>query len=146
MAKFIRQRERVEVPRFSHEWHYTNDPGAGYYVPCSKEGNITPETAYTPSHYTYDLELYQQLMAGFDRDNKEVVYDGIVDRTSYYTEPAAIECDVCKGEVSLERSMTNDCEKCGAEYNSFGQRLADRSQWGEETNERWYDIPNDYLY
>lgn len=27
------------------------------------------------------------------------------------------------------------CDKCGADYNSAGQRLAPRSQWGEETGE-----------
>lgn len=27
------------------------------------------------------------------------------------------------------------CNKCGKEYNSAGQSLAPRSQWGEETGE-----------
>jgi hypothetical protein len=27
------------------------------------------------------------------------------------------------------------CSKCGKEYNSAGQRLTPRSQWGEETGE-----------
>lgn len=31
--------------------------------------------------------------------------------------------------------FTNTCEHCGADYNFAGQRLADRSQWGEETGE-----------
>jgi len=31
--------------------------------------------------------------------------------------------------------FTNTCEKCGKEYNSCGQELAERSQWGEETGE-----------
>ena len=29
------------------------------------------------------------------------------------------------------------CDKCGKDYNSSGQRLAPRSQWGEETGERY---------
>jgi hypothetical protein len=33
--------------------------------------------------------------------------------------------------------FTNTCYKCGADYNGSGQRLADRSQWGEETGEHW---------
>lgn len=28
-----------------------------------------------------------------------------------------------------------DCPKCGREFNSAGQELAPRSQWGEETGE-----------
>lgn len=27
------------------------------------------------------------------------------------------------------------CDRCGADYNSSGQRLAPRAQWGEETGE-----------
>ncbi len=32
------------------------------------------------------------------------------------------------------------CDRCGADYNSSGQMLADRSQWGEETGESLADI------
>ena len=34
--------------------------------------------------------------------------------------------------------FTNTCE-CGIDYNFAGARLADRSQWGEETGEHWTD-------
>lgn len=44
-----------------------------------------------------------------------------------------IECD-CGSTVPLFSSWANQCE-CGIEYNGFGQRLAPRSQWGEETGE-----------
>lgn len=32
--------------------------------------------------------------------------------------------------------FTNTCA-CGADFNMSGQRLAPRSQWGEETGEHW---------
>ncbi len=35
--------------------------------------------------------------------------------------------------------FTSTCEHCGADYNSAGQRLAPRAQWGEETGENWLD-------
>lgn len=35
--------------------------------------------------------------------------------------------------------FTNTCERCGADYNFAGQRLASREQWGEETGEQWFD-------
>lgn len=46
-------------------------------------------------------------------------------------------CD-CGREVLCDR-FTNTCD-CGADYNFAGQRLADRSQWGEETGESLSDI------
>ena len=51
-----------------------------------------------------------------------------------YREPAIGLCD-CGSEVVLE-GFTCPCD-CGADYNSSGQRLAPREQWGEETGEHW---------
>ena len=47
--------------------------------------------------------------------------------TGYGHEGYEVVCD----------NFTNTCEWCGADYNSFGQKLAPRSQWGEETGEHW---------
>lgn len=49
-----------------------------------------------------------------------------------------IRCD-CGGTLDLE-GFTNTCPKCSADYNWNGQRLAPRSQWGEETGESLADI------
>ena len=46
----------------------------------------------------------------------------------------------CGQEVELF-SFTNTC-KCGRDYNMSGQRLAPRSQWGEETGETASEILN----
>lgn len=46
----------------------------------------------------------------------------------------------CCGEELVCYGFTNTCEKCGADYNWAGQRLASRSQWGEETGETAADI------
>lgn len=54
-----------------------------------------------------------------------------------YLEPAIGICDVCQRKVELAH-FTNRCA-CGADYNFAGQRLAPRSQWGEETGEHWTD-------
>lgn len=48
----------------------------------------------------------------------------------------------CCGEELECPDFTNTCEKCGADYNWAGQRLAPRSQWGEETGESPSDILN----
>ena len=58
-------------------------------------------------------------------------------RVSKY-EPAIGVCECCGREVELF-GFTNSCD-CGADYNSGGQRLAERSQWGEETGESLGDI------
>lgn len=49
-----------------------------------------------------------------------------------------IECVECGDEIACP-NFTNTCE-CGADYNSAGQHLAPRSQWGEETGESLSDI------
>lgn len=45
---------------------------------------------------------------------------------------------VCGEEIEFS-GFTNTCE-CGRDYNSSGQELAPRSQWGEETGESLADI------
>jgi len=53
-------------------------------------------------------------------------------------QPAIGLCD-CGEEVVLG-GFTNTCHNCGADYNSSGQRLAPRSQWGSDTGESVADI------
>ena len=48
-----------------------------------------------------------------------------------------VECDC--GEKVMCEGFTSTCI-CGADYNSSGQRLAPREQWGEETGETIADI------
>ena len=45
----------------------------------------------------------------------------------------------CCGEEMICEDFTNTCDICGRDYNSAGQELAPRSQWGEETGETWQD-------
>lgn len=49
---------------------------------------------------------------------------------------AVCKCE-CGAEVELHDSWSNDCHKCGREYNMSGQELAPRNQWGEETGEKF---------
>jgi hypothetical protein len=43
------------------------------------------------------------------------------------------------GEILYCAHFTNTCD-CGIDYDSSGQELAPRSQWGEETGESVADI------
>lgn len=47
-------------------------------------------------------------------------------------------CD-CGTEVELE-CFTNTCDGCSRDYNSAGQELAPREQWGWDTGESVDDI------
>lgn len=42
----------------------------------------------------------------------------------------------CGSDVACD-DFTNTCSHCGADYNFNGDRLAPRSEWGEETGEHW---------
>lgn len=51
-----------------------------------------------------------------------------------------IKCD-CGAELyATIGQFTITCDRCHADYNGSGARLAPRSQWGEETNESVDDI------
>ena len=54
-----------------------------------------------------------------------------------YSIPALLECD-CGHNLELT-AFTNTCV-CGTDFNMSGQRLAPRSQWGEETGESVSEI------
>lgn len=54
------------------------------------------------------------------------------------------KCVICGCEVDLSSSWSNECE-CGAEYNGFGQLLASRGQWGEETGETIQEMQSDHF-
>lgn len=60
--------------------------------------------------------------------------------TFAFIEPPAVECPCCGERVDLY-SNEEQC-KCGAIFNGFGQLLAPRSQWGEETGESLFEIYN----
>lgn len=54
-----------------------------------------------------------------------------------FAEVVKIECRNCQHEVELTNAWANACPNCHVEYNGSGQMLAPRSQWGEETGERF---------
>jgi len=54
-------------------------------------------------------------------------------------EPGLTEVRCCGQWLPCTR-FTNTCRSCESDYNSSGQLLAPRSQWGEETGETAADI------
>ena len=125
----ITQKSQVIVTT-SHHWslRWPGEPGRGFGFECDSTGRILdpkcPEA----------VENIRKIAMG-----EYVVEDhGVETFTNSYREPAWGKCDDCGAEVSLGH-FTNTCD-CGADYNSAGQRLAPRDQWGEETGECAVDL------
>lgn len=128
--KIIKERQPINNISYERSFVYKDDEQAGFGFPCNKDGIV--EKMNPQAQVNYEACLKGQV------DGQEVIDRGIKEYQNSYTEPAVGKCDVCGKEVVLE-GFTNTCV-CGADYNSFGQRLADRSQWGEETGETAADI------
>ena len=96
----------------------------GFCFDCDKDGNVDESTLQP-----LGLENYRKCIASGEKGKFERYERG-------YSHPAIGECS-CGNQISLA-NFTNTC-KCGADYNSSGQLLACRSQWGEETGEHWTD-------
>lgn len=128
MAKFIRHKEFVNCVAYFRSFVYEDNGDCGYAFSCDEHGNV--ENPQNPN--------YLACLTGVI-NNKKVIDRGIRQSEWHYVEPGVIECDVCFGEVEL-CNFTNTCDVCGTDYNSSGQKLAPREQWGLETGESVADI------
>ena len=97
-------------------------PGAGFMFDCDADGVVIPS----------EHAMARENLAKCQDGTFAGTWEGIVVFEHRYRHPRIGRCS-CGSEVELGR-FTNTCE-CGADYNSAGQLLADRSQWGEETGE-----------
>lgn len=118
-----------ECRSYSYNYEWRDMPGAGFAFDCDEEGRIN-EAGLAPEA----LENLDKCRNGtFD-----VVDQGIRVYEWTYREPSWGRC-CCGEEVALE-GFTNTCRRCGRDYNSAGQELAPRSQWGWDTGESLSDI------
>jgi hypothetical protein len=104
------------------------DRGSGFCFPVTEDGiplNKNPASAENWARCTAD-PLPPDL-AG--------LIDCGIQRREWETRHPAIGRCTCGREVTLD-AFTCPCD-CGRDYNSSGQLLAPRSQWGEETGEHW---------
>ncbi len=104
------------------------EPGCGFAFPCDAAGNV--DASKVP-------DSYPEAITG-TVNGKPIGKPYVQTWTHRYREPAIGVCDDCGGDVELDR-FTCACE-CGADYNTAGQQLAPRAQWGEETGESIGDI------
>jgi len=126
--KIIKSSETKTFTEYSLSFTWKKDSNAGFSFPCDKDGNVPENMA----------EEGKENLRRCQDGTFNVRFDGIQKYSHTYREPAIGEC-ACGEEVSLD-GFTNTCENCGRDYNSCGQELAPRCQWGEETGETAADI------
>lgn len=125
--EIVQQSEFVDSVSFSLDFKWRNDPGAGFSFDCAEDGIPYLRNPAAAENYRKCVD------GSFD-----VVAHGVSRWESSYRVPAVGKC-YCGGLVTLE-GFTNTCDSCERDYNSGGQLLAPRSQWGEETGESLSDI------
>jgi hypothetical protein len=129
--KIIVQSKSEEVVSFHHHFGQPNKSGRvelSFGFECSETGVIKKQENQTA------INNLNRCLSGADG----IVSMGIQQYVHTYRVSAVGECSTCRRHVTLD-GFTNSCE-CGADYNMSGQRLAPRSQWGEETGESESDI------
>ncbi len=147
MAEIIQERRLVECVRYRRVFDRKAEPGSGYSFPCDEQGRLDfSETDATliasgmsPEKVAASTETAQAKYLSLcdDPDFNDL---GIqVERWSFW-DPTIIRCQ-CGAQVSLESTWLNACD-CGRDYDSVGNLLAPRCQWGEETGEHWCDVVN----
>lgn len=130
--KIVQSRSSGVSISYSRRFTNIDCRGSGFGFPCDSQGNVGELNPEARKNYLACLT---------GEVNGERVRDEGIEELSHRWVSAAIgQCDACKRHIQLEGS-TNTC-KCGADYNSFGQRLAPREQWGEETGETLADLVN----
>jgi hypothetical protein len=118
----------------SYRLQYTiKGTGSGYGFDCDEQGNVDVADLNPAA-----LKNWEFCQAGQNDRGETIICDGVEKFSHRWIEPAVGICD-CGEEVDLD-GFTNTCENCGADYNSSGQKLAPREQWGEETGEHLSDI------
>lgn len=115
----------ITVGGYRRNFYYHDEYGSGFSFPVYSNGK------------PYDSKFVERI-AELEKDPTYRDYGVEYDETSW-NEAAVIRCQ-CGGEVALEMVMTNTCDKCHRDYNSSGQLLAPREQWGWDTGESVSDI------
>jgi hypothetical protein len=127
--KIISEREYIESVEYVLSFRVLNGRGMGYSFECDSNGKIHSLEGRPAAQKNFEAAINGATPEGVPVSKGEVI-----ERKSGYWEPAKGRCE-CGSVVYLER-FTNPCE-CGRDYNSSGQLLAPREQWGEETGEHW---------
>ncbi len=112
-------------------YNWKDSGGGGFHFSGKEDGSVDLEAL---EKKPAALENYKKCLSG-----EYAVTGPFPGKHEWsYVDPAIGKCS-CGCEVELDR-FTNTCDGCGRDYNSSGQLLAHRSQWGEETGESYCDL------
>jgi hypothetical protein len=161
--KILQRRELVEFVTYERVFDYEGERDWGFRFECDARGNVDAskladagraslaacmrgeierivgqkwEVNRDPA--TRDEHTHIPVAGTGKRVVTRLIDRGVDAREHSYWEPAIGEC-ACGARVTLD-GFTCTCHRCGTDYNSSGQRLAPRAQWGEETGETAADI------
>lgn len=124
MIKIIKHREYETITEYYYFFSRDQRGNSGFSIPCNENGEPFDKWK----------DRFDELMEQKD----EFVWHGLQERKIDVIHPTIGQC-VCGEEIELS-GFTNTCTNCDRDYNSSGQELAPRSQWGEETGESLSDI------
>ncbi len=126
--KILKQADFGVSTSYARSFRYAGGR-SGFSFPCDKNGQ--PKALEKPAQANFEACLTGAV------DGRAVEDEGVVEYQTPWRTDAVGKCE-CGRKVTLD-SFTNTCD-CGADYNRSGQRLACRSQWGEDTGEHYADI------
>jgi len=126
--QIIRRREFHKSVTYTLVFDLIETSGRSYTFDCDEHGTVIIERL-PPEGINNFINCTNKIHNV--KDGRVVKY-----HRTWSTPPVGL-CD-CGKEIELDH-FTNTCD-CGADYNSAGQLLAPRSQWGEETGESLSDI------
>lgn len=129
--EIISESEVIETVYYELFFGYVDGgPHDGFGFPATADGLDLPALERRPAA----LENYKLCLDG----THQVKPGRLIELKHRYRQPAVGKCS-CGCEVTLD-GFTNTCDRCERDYNSGGQLLAPRSQWGEETGEAFCDL------
>lgn len=113
---------RETMVSYDLSWTWKSDPHAGFGFPCNANGDVLPGLSDAAQANLEMCRTSGELDGPYVREYRHT-----------YTHPATCTCD-CGATVTLDYDPAT-CDRCNADYNLSGQRLAPRRFWGEETGE-----------
>lgn len=118
----------ANVKRFPGEYVGLGTYRTMWACPICKIPTTTASGTYSPHIICYKCEM-----------NGIIVPMGMMEVENQKWRPTHTEVHCCGNWLNCD-GFTNTCPHCNADYNSNGQILAHRSQWGEDTGETYADF------
>jgi len=138
--KVIQEPWDEEWVEYVREFDYEGERGWGFCFDCEADGTIDydglADCAKSKLVECINGEVNNRING--EVKSRKVVDCGVTTVRRFYRHRLIIECD-CGEEVMCDR-FTNPCDGCDRDYDSAGNVLAPRSQWGEETGEHWTEV------